>query len=1378
MLSFATRGVVLLAGLLVAALGFAQSIPAPLQAWQGWVLHGHESEACPAHDAGDDTRRCRWPGELRLSAGTAGIEFEQTWTLYAPQRVPLPGDAQRRPVDVDVDGSAAPVVMDGAERPWLALAAGVHRVRGRIEWPRRPSTLNVPAEIALIALTLDGATVPRPERNIDGELVLGAVGADESDDLQIEVYRLLGDGVPQLLATRVHFSVSGRPREQSFPSLLPAGFVPVALDSAIPARLEADGRLRVQLRSGSWALTLIARALEPQLSLARQSAVEPWPVQEIWQFRAAPDFRVAQLVGLPGVDPNQTALPDWEGDMEAAAYTPWHDLLVEADSLPAYLFNHETSAELQVNLRGLPLQRPARLSLRRELWLDFDGAGFSANDRITGQLGSASRLDLRAPWQMQRAQRDEDSGLLITTPADPALNGVELREPEVDIEVDSRVSREGIANASGWTQPFDHASAVLHLPPGYRLLAATGADRAGGSWWQAWNLLDLFLLSVIALLAWRLGGPLLLLTAVAWGVLAWHEPDAPRVSVLLMLLFALIARHMVGGRLGTFMRLLGAASALLVVLIGLGFAAAELRLALYPQLEQHGVMDPGVSTAGYLGSPAVVEASFNEPPPPPRPRAQKSRSADEDSETLDQVTVTGTRIRPVDLFSYPADAIVQSGAARPNWNWRRHDISWNGPLLPDDAFGLIVSPPLLTRVWRIAAVLLLVALLWRVLRPGTIAPRVVPRSSAALVLLPLLALGVASQSRAQALPDAELLDALRERLLARNETCRPNCAALGAVVVAAQRERLVLALDAHAQADVVWPLPRTDAALALVAVRLDGVAAAVLRDTQGDWLHVTRGVHRIEVEYVPDGERWRIAFPLPPATIRLRAPGFEAIGLDEERLVGDTLELVPPRDATSAQDDAPQGIDDVSEAIPAFVKVQRSFVLDQRWEMTVRVTRVAPARSGINLAIPLLPDEQPFQDAPTIREGRAIVSLPAGVDSIEWRSRLTPVPTLVVTAGNGREYSEEWRLMVAPLLHAEVRGLPESGEEEGYPDDGVRRFLPLPGESIQIDVTRPEAVAGARVAIENVTLATTPGQRARDATLSFELRATQAGQHTVTLPPDAELLGLRIDGEPQPLVIDRGQLRLPLRPAVQQIAIDWREPAAVAARISTPAVALGASASNLRLSIDMPQDRWLLLTGGPRVGPAVLVWGEMLVMLLVAVALGRIGRTPLRAHHWLLLGLGFSTLSWIAAAIVAIWLLTLAWRARRVDLVDHRIFPWLQLALFAFSAIALLALVIAVPYGLLGHPDMHVVGNGSSATNLQWFADRSGDGAMPSAWAISVPMWIYKLAILAWSIWLANALVAWLRWAGTCLGAGGWWRPIFRRKAKTIAETLPASSAG
>jgi len=102
--------------------------------------------------------------------------------------------------------------------------------------------------------------------------------------------------------------------------------------------------------------------------------------------------------------------------------------------------------------------------------------------------------------------------------------------------------------------------------------------------------------------------------------------------------------------------------------------------------------------------------------------------------------------------------------------------------------------------------------------------------------------------------------------------------------------------------------------------------------------------------------------------------------------------------------------------------------------------------------------------------------------------------------------------------------------------------------------------------------------------------------------------------------------------------------------------------------------------------------------------------------------------------------------------------------------VAVLCLVSAIPQGLLGQPDMHVTGNGSYATTLRWFADRSSD-ALPGASAVSVPLWVYKVLMLAWAIWLANALIGWLRQAFAAWTRDGYWRP--RPTAATLAAATP-----
>ncbi len=1349
----------------------ASPVPPALEPWREWVLHGHEEKQCPAQNGDAAVTHCRWPGRLAIEASASGATFTQRWTIYAPQRVPLPGDDRWRPIDVRVDGRDAPVVFENGQ-PMLELAPGEHEVSGRIVWTQRPPTLPLPDEIAWLTLSVDGAAIALPQRNEDGELVLGATGSNEGDALQLEAYRLLADGSPAFVATRVELSVTGKPREQVLGPILPPGYIPVALDGEIPMRWEPDGKLRLQVRPGFWSVTVIARAPADATTFTAPSVPEPWVAQEIWQFRADPSLRIAQLEGVPGVDPEQANVPDWMENLGEETAQRWHWMLAEANALPTFALASGATATLAVSLRGLPPSRPPRLSLSRELWLAFDGSEFVARDRVAGDLGGLQRLDMRAPWVMEEARRDGENSLLITAGTQPGHTGFEWRDREVAFESGARVARGGVLPASGWTQPFDSAQAVLQLPPGYRLLGAAGVDRAEGSWIARWSLLDLFLASVTLLLAWRVKPPALMVALLGWLLWSWHEPDAPRLTLLLLLGVVLVLRYVPAGRWQRIVSWMRYGLLALVAIWSLLFAATQLQLAIYPQLEHHSVTEAYDGTGGnYAGvdNDQEVQMQFSEPPP--QPASAPSLRVREES--LDRIEVTGSKIKQSDLFQYPTDAIPQAGRARPEWQWHRHALVWNGPLLADEELDLWISPPWLTRLLRVAAVALLGIALTLLLRPAAPRPARPRRATAAAsvggLAIALAFVAFAQTANAQVTPDSATLDELRTRLLAKDEPCRPDCASLAEASVQRNGARVTLSLDAHAQAQVAWPLPREGEGQALVDVRVDGGEAAVLRDDAGAWVLLERGVHRVEATYASDEGRWRIAFPLPPAHVAILDESLETSGLDENRLIGDTLELIAAVSTEANEGESAQS----TEAVPPFVRVRRYLVIDQQWELRTTIERIAPARGGLTVPVPLLRGELPLANAPPVRDGAAMVSLAAGADSVSWSSRLTPADTFELQATPSHNYSEEWVIAAAPLLHVETAGLPESSNEAG----DVRRFVPLPGEKLQLTITRPVAVEGNTLAIEGVKLHVTPGQRARDSRLDLTLRATRAGQHLLSLPADSELLGLWINGAEQPRVLNEGRVALALRNGPQSVAVHWREPVAIGALMRSPELDLGAPAGNLRISIAVPQDRWLLAASGPGVGPALLYWSQLALLVIVALVLARFGGTPLKFHHWLLLGLGFSTVSWLAAAIVAGWLLLLGWRGRRTAAPANLGFTLLQLVVLGATAVALLCLVAAVPAGLLGRPDMQVVGNGSWGEQLNWFLDRS-DGALPAASAWSLPMWAYKVAILAWALWLANALIGWLRWGWQCYARGGWWywpKRVKPQPAPAVTEAVAPS---
>ena len=93
---------------------------------------------------------------------------------------------------------------------------------------------------------------------------------------------------------------------------------------------------------------------------------------------------------------------------------------------------------------------------------------------------------------------------------------------------------------------------------------------------------------------------------------------------------------------------------------------------------------------------------------------------------------------------------------------------------------------------------------------------------------------------------------------------------------------------------------------------------------------------------------------------------------------------------------------------------------------------------------------------------------------------------------------------------------------------------------------------------------------------------------------------------------------------------------------------------------------------------------------------------------------------------------------------------------------------------------MQILGNGSTASELHWYSDRAVH-VLPTAAILSVPLLVYRLAMLAWALWLALALLRWLRWGWESLTTGGGWRKFFQpRKPKPVppAGGAPGASSG
>ena len=1338
-----------------------QDLPPELRPWVAWVLDDAKDHVCPSVEG---NAVCLWPGRLRLDLTRGGGTFRQELVADRGVEALLPGDEKHWPQGVALDGKPAPVFeQEGV--PAVRIPAGSHVVEGRFHWRQLPDSLRVPARTAIVDLVVEGADVSLPSRDAEGLLWLrkeGAETATAAESLRVQAFRKLSDGQPIFVDTRLLLEVSGKAREVELRGALVEGSVAVAVGGDLPAQIDKAGKLRIQVRSGRFTVFVLARAEGRPSRLEAPRAIEPWPDHEVWVFEADERLRQVQLSGGTPVDPSRTDLPE------------------EWRKLPAFSVSPGSGLSLKEVRRGEPDAAPDKLQLRRELWLDLDGAALTVRDSWSGDLNRTWRLDLLAGELGRVAVGGADQ--LVTSNPEGAAPGVELRTGALDMVADSRVPRTGVLPAVGWSAGVEQLQSTLHLPPGWRLLGATGVDSLPGAWVSRWTLLGFFFVLLVAfgvqrLLGWR--AAVVALLAVG---LSYHENDAPFLTWLSLLGACALLRAAPEGGLGTFGRVWWWTSLLVLGLVLVPFFRDQLRAALFPQVVEPGRR--GAAGVGVMlgGDKAPMEAQgavmpMAAPPATAAPRAPEAKADLPSKGKVDYASPSFSQLNSA--LQQDPHAVVQTGPGVPTWSWRSFTLSWSGPVDKDHRIRLFLLRPganLALAFLRLGLIALLAVWLWRLGRgsaqPSTPGPtQALSGTTAALTLAALLLLVPASraqevtdpnaarqQNAAPEAPSPEILEDLKARLT-RPEPCQPHCVTTPFMALAIEGERLSFDAEVHAAARASWILPGPAEAWIPADVRVDGRTTPAAVRLEDGFLRVRLepGVHRIEASGpLPRQDGLTLQLKDRPRRATASAPGWEVVGVREEGPADESIQLTrrlrPGREARGGEG-----------AYSPWLEVRRTVESGVSWRVYTAVRRVSPVGSPIAVRIPLLPGESLTEGDWETKDGEVAVTLGRDEQEARWTSTLKTADTLRLQAPEGRPWSEIWTLRCGVVWQCAASGIPPvSHEAEGLYQP---EFHPWPGESLQVRFRRPAGVKGQTLTLDDVQLDVVPGVRLETATLSLRTRAAREDTLSLTLPAGAEVQEVKVAGTARPIRPEGGKLSLTVPAGSQAVEVKWHRGQGLRPWYRAPQVGLSAPGVNVHVNVTLPEDRWLLVTRGPAWGPAVLFWGYLLMVLAAAFLLARLPGSPLTAAQWALLALGLSQIPAAGAFVVAGFFFALAWRRSR-PLGAPLLFDALQLGLVLWALVAIGCLYSAIETGLLLRPDMQVAGNGSSATLLRWYVDRIADRT-PAVTVVSLPLWVYRVAMLLWSGWLALSLVRWIGWAWRAFNEGGAWKPL--RRSPTAA---------
>ncbi len=1324
-------------------------IPPSLEPWKAWVLHGQEDRFCPVSYNNGQEYKCIWPSRLNLDLDANGGRFIQQWLVFAKDWVPLPGSGKTWPQDVTIDGKAAAVV-EKEGTPSVYMSAGRHLLKGIFSWNEMPEMIRIPGASGLVTLSINRKPVDFPLLDTRGRLWLQKRKGIPTKEQRVEVrvYRLIDDNIPMRMTTHLKINVSGQARKVKLEKVLLKGFIPMRIRSPLPARIGTKGELMIQARPGRWEIKIFSRSKNPVHRIGSEKMAYG---QEIWAFKAQNHLRMVKIEGVQSVDPNQTDLP-----------SKWK-------KYPAFIITPDNVMAFKEIRRGDPDPVPDQIHLKRAWWLDFNGGGFTIQDRIHGAMSRQWYLAMNLPGILGRVSID-GTDQLITGQGKDKKPGVEIRRGKLDLVAESRYEvSTGRIPAVGGDHDFQSVSGYLNLPPGWRLLTAGGVDVMPGTWFQRWTLLDLFLsliisLTILKLWNWRWG--LLALVTLA---ITYHEPGSPRVVWLNLLAASALLRFLPDGWAKKIVGVWRLATIVTLLVIAIPFMVQQVRWGVYPQLETHGTgrwFASGKSPDSTLQAERVMASR-------PAPKKRKAKLAKRPYASSAAVQEESDYRKEQAVFIQDPNALIQTGPGLPSWKWRSFAMKWNGPVNKDQQVRLWLLPPSVNLILGFVRVLFLALLIfglidfkrWKI-KAGSFA-------SSAVILCILLFPGLsAGETKSDAYPSNELLQQLKERLMEKPD-CLPECASSPKIEIDVKNDHLRILFSVHAAVKAAVPLPGpSSASWQPKQVLLDSTPAnGLARDKEGIlWVLVPKGIRTITlIGKTPNENSFQVFLPLKPHRGTIISKGWDVQGVDNTGLLDENIKFTRQEKRSSKQQA------DAAMTLEPFLHIKRVLSLGLNWQVITTVRRVTPTGTPVVVSVPLIAGESVTTAKIRVENGNALVHLGPKMKEAMWISSLKQSKTVTLTAPKSVPWTETWILDASPIWHCEHSGIPIIFHQD---QSGLWRpqWQPWSGEQVTIKISRPKAIVGQTVTIDETRLTFTPGKRFDKAALSLKIRSSEGGQHQITLPQDAKLQQVKISGKMQPIKEQKRKVIIPIKPGNQTVDLQWHQRSNSSLWTTAPSVHIGKDAVNADVIFQMPRNRWILLTTGPRLGPAVLFWSYFAVIILAAFGLGKVTWTPIKTRQWLLLGMGLTQVHPLAAIMIVGWLLALGLRQKYPFSKGWFSFNAAQIILVAWTVAALIGLYVSIQKGLLGIPSMQIAGNGSSDFWLHWTQDRI-EGTMPQPHVLSLPLFVFRILMLLWALWLAHSLLKWLRWGWKCFSEGGLWKKvrIGRRKDRDEPPEIPDS---
>ncbi|MDR1694464.1 MAG: acyltransferase [Lactobacillaceae bacterium] len=695
--------------------------------------------------------------------------------------------------------------------------------------------------------------------------------------------------------------------------------------------------------------------------------------------------------------------------------------------------------------------------------------------------------------------------------------------------------------------------------------------------------------------------------------------------------------------------------------------------------------------------------------------------------------------------------VAQTGVGFPTWSDYNSSIRLfiKGPVVEGDNFKLYLLSPCVNIILAfLRAALVIFALIW-LFDAKNVKPNFGEKGNGVMKklftasILGLMLLNPLNAKAEDIIPSSEVIKKMEDKLTREYvPSCLPECVSIPDGVIYNNGDNVTVKINFHSNETLVVPLPvlRADGS---GFVRLSGInlnkaeAKNTLKKDDGIFVLINKGINDIEMNYVLDENTDRFILS---SKIRINhAEGkLDGLSFSENKSGSQTFQINRMKKVAAVRKTSELSKMDID----TFFVVKRNFDISAMWQVSTNVVRTNNLSEAATIEVPLLEGEKVIDTDGTLTSGKIRISF-APRESAKSFVSLLPVEQDIILKSPVKinNYKEEWTFNVDYTWSFKYSGLTPT-----VSNDNNISFKPNAGESLEFKIFRPSNVDGYVITFDKVDYNISYGRGVIDANISLNMRASDAGVHDITIPENAEVKELIVEGRQYPVTVNGNKLAVPVVQGSNSISFKASIKNKLGSYVKFPEFDLTAPAVNITQSAQVPLSRWVLFTSGPTKGPSVLFWSMIPAWLIIAFVLSRYKAAPLSFAQWFILLLGLTQTSLLFMVIIIIWFIALGVRDKFSDGLKFK--KLFQLAIPFLTLLFVYSLFSGIYSGLLGSWSMRITGNSyvsGEFLKLTWYQDVTM-GALPMPKIISLPVWMYRCFMVIWSTWLAVYFVKWIKW--------------------------------